>query len=129
MKKIVCSIFMGISAVAAMNGEVIVITTDAQMQEIVMKAEKPVILDVYTPWCGPCKKMVPIIEELEKELGSSYIFAKVNAEQLSSIIEQFKLKGVPAFIFIRNGVVEGKEVGFMNKKQLKEKIEGYFTKE
>lgn len=86
-------------------------------------SNKPVILDIYATWCGPCQQMNPTLEELEKELGDIYKFAKLNVDEAREIsIKDYGVTSVPTFVFIKDGVVKGKETGYMSKEVLHEKI-------
>jgi len=83
----------------------------------------PIVLDVYATWCGPCQQMMPILEELEKELGDKYKFAKLNVDEAREISIEYGVTSVPTFIFIKNNEVKGKETGYLSKETLREKIE------
>ncbi len=97
--------------------------TQENFEKEINQSELPVVLDVYATWCGPCQQMTPIVEELEKELGSKYKFAKLNVDEAREISIQYGVSSVPTFVFIKNGEVKGKETGYMSKEVLKEKIE------
>jgi thioredoxin 1 len=89
----------------------------------VKNATKPVVLDIYASWCGPCHQMNPIIEELEKEFGDRYIFAKLNVDEARDIsIKEYGVTSVPTFVFIKDGIVKGKETGYMSKETFQEKM-------
>lgn len=100
--------------------------TQQNFEQEISNAKQPIILDVYATWCGPCQQMMPIVEELEKELGSKYKFAKLNVDEAREISIRYGVTSVPTFIFIHNNTVKGKETGYMSKEDLQEKIETVF---
>ena len=100
------------------------ITQDNFEQEI-KQSKLPVVLDVYASWCGPCQQMTPIVDELEKEMGTRYKFAKLNVDEARELSIKFGVISVPTFLFLKDGNVKGKETGYMSKETLKEKIEGF----
>ncbi|HXW86489.1 MAG TPA: thioredoxin [Candidatus Bathyarchaeia archaeon] len=102
----------------------IVISQDNVKKEV-MESSKPVIIDVYASWCGPCQQMTPIFQEIEDELSSQYTFAKVNVDQAREVAVQFSVTSVPTFIFVKQGAVKGKETGYMSKQALLDKIKQY----
>lgn len=101
---------------------VIAITQDNHKTEI-EESKKPVIIDVYAPWCGPCQHVMPIVEELEKELSDLYKFAKINVDEARELSIQYGVSSVPTFIFIKDNEIKGKETGYMSKEDLKARIE------
>ena len=101
------------------------ITQDNVVKEI-GESERPVIMEVYATWCGPCQQMTPIFDEIEKELKDKYKFAKLNVDDARDISIQYGVTSVPTFIFIKNGQVVGKETGYIAKEDLKAKIESVF---
>jgi len=104
---------------------VINITEENHKSEI-EEAKKPVILDVYAPWCGPCQHMMPIVDELEKEHGDKYTFAKINVDEARELSIKYGVSSVPTFVFIKNNEIKGKETGYMSKEDLLAKITSYF---
>ncbi len=102
----------------------IVYITRANLQEI-LDSPRPVIIDVYTDWCGPCKTLAPIFKELNDQYGNRYLFAKLNGEDLS-LVRQFQIKGYPTIIFLKNGVEAGRHLGFLNKDKFIQKMHQYF---
>lgn len=99
--------------------------TQENFEKEVLKSDKPVIVDVYASWCGPCQQMMPIVDELEKELTNTHTFAKLNVDEARELSIQYGVSSVPTFIFFKDGKEVGKETGFMSKEVLKEKIDNH----
>lgn len=100
----------------------VIITKENYKQEI-EQASQPVVIDVFATWCGPCQQMLPIFQELEAEHGNKFKFAKLNVDEAREIAIQFGVTSIPTFIFLKGGVMQGKETGYMHKEDLLEKIE------
>jgi thioredoxin 1 len=99
--------------------------TSKNLESEVKKSDKPVVLDIFATWCGPCQQMAPIFEELEKEMGGKYKFAKLNVDEARDVSIEYGVTSVPTFIFIHNGAIKGRETGYMGKDALVEKIKKY----
>lgn len=97
--------------------------TRSNFEQEIEKSDKPIIIDVYATWCGPCQHMTPIFEELANELGDKYKFVKLNVDESREIATEYNVSSVPTFLFIKNGEVKGSEVGYMSKEALKNKAE------
>jgi len=101
---------------------VIPVTKETFEKEVLL-SDKPTVVEVYASWCGPCQLLGPIFEEVEKELRDTYKFTKLNVDDDRDLSIQYGVTSVPTLIFIKNKDVIAKETGFMNKDDLKEKIE------
>lgn len=99
--------------------------TKENVEQEIGKATLPVVLDVYATWCGPCQQMAPIFDELEKEMGDKVKFAKLNVDEARELSIQYGVTSVPTFVFIKNNEIKHKETGYMNKDDLKTKIEEF----
>lgn len=91
---------------------------DAEIKE----SKKPVVIDVFATWCGPCQHMAPFFEELSQEFSEKYTFGKINIDEARDIAVEFGIMSVPTFLFLKNGELVAQEVGYMSKEQLQEKI-------
>ncbi len=96
--------------------------TDENFKQEVEQSSLPVILDIFATWCGPCQQMEPIFAQLEKELSGKYKFAKLNVDQSREIAIKFGVSSVPTFLFLKDGKVVSKEIGYMSKADLQAKI-------
>lgn len=99
------------------------ILTSENFEQEVTKSDIPVVIDVYATWCGPCQQVEPIVEELSKELEGKYKILKLNIDEERDLAIQYNVSSIPTFVFIKNGEVVGKEMGYMSKDDLKAKIE------
>ncbi len=101
---------------------VVAITKQNAEQEI-SQSTIPVVIKVYASWCGPCQQMVPVFDELSKELAGKYKFAQLNVDDARELSIKYGVTSIPTFIFIKKNEVVGKEVGYMGKEELKAVIE------
>jgi len=95
----------------------------ADFDEKVIKSEKTVLVDIYATWCGPCKMIAPLLEEIAEE-HPEYVIAKVNVDEEPELGREFKITSIPALFVIRDGEVTDKVVGYRNKEALLELLEG-----
>ena len=88
----------------------------------IIAQDKPVVLDFWATWCGPCKKIAPLIEELAAEYEGKAIIGKVNVEDEDDLATQFGIRNIPTVLFIKNGNVVDKQVGACPKSELENKL-------
>ena len=93
--------------------------TDDTFNEDVLHAQKPVMVDFYAEWCGPCKMMGPIIEELATELDGEVIVGKINVDEAPNAAGQFGVQSIPTVVVFNKGVEVARSVGFKDKEALK----------
>ena len=105
-----------------MSDLVISVANDTFDQEV-LKASTLVMVDFWATWCGPCKIVAPVVEELAKEYEGKAKFAKVNTDENSELATKFNIRGIPTLIFFKDGEVKDQIVGAVPKAQLKSKID------
>ena len=101
-----------------MSSPHIVHTTDATFSQDVLKSEKPVLLDFWAEWCGPCKMIAPILDEVAKEYCDRVQITKINIDENPQTPPRFGIRGIPTLMLFKNGKVEAQRVGALSKSQL-----------
>lgn len=102
--------------------EEVAVVEDVQVSDTVAVGAKPKVIDLYATWCGPCKMIAPILEELEKEYAGKVVFEKVDIDENRAIAEQYQVEAIPTLIFMKPDGTYEKKVGFMEKDAIKAEI-------
>ena len=97
--------------------------TDANFDELVMKSDKPVLVDFWAEWCGPCRMIGPSIEEMANEYNGRAVVGKVNVDQNPGVSARFGVRNIPTVLYIKNGEIVDKSVGAVPKTQLTSKLD------
>ncbi|HKM32207.1 MAG TPA: thioredoxin [Oscillospiraceae bacterium] len=95
---------------------------NAEFQSTISKSDKPVLVDFWAPWCGPCKMLAPILEEAASEVGSDAVIAKVNIDEESSLAERFGIFSIPTMIVFKDGEEVDRIVGLTSKEKILEHL-------
>ena len=103
------------------------VLTDANFDELVLKSDKPVLVDFFAEWCGPCRAIGPVIEELSKEYDGKVNVGKVNVDHNPQISMNYGITSIPAILFVKNGQVVDKLVGAQPKGNFVKKIEAHLA--
>ena len=96
--------------------------TDSNFESEVINSKMPVVIDIWAPWCGPCRLYTPVIEEVSKEYEGKVKFVKINADDNEKIVTQFNVSSIPTTLLIQNGKLKAMNIGAIPKEGLKKWI-------
>jgi thioredoxin 1 len=88
----------------------------------IIQQEKPVLVDFFAEWCGPCQTMGPILKQVKDDLGEAVAIIKIDVDKNKALATKFQVRGVPTFMLFKNGKQVWKQAGLISKKDLKQKI-------
>ncbi len=91
----------------------------------IIKSDKPILLDFYADWCGPCQALLPTVEKLATKYEDDFVIAKINVDKNPELSRQFKVRSIPALFFIKDGAVQEQIVGGQSAHVLESKIQSY----
>lgn len=93
--------------------------TDSEFDEQVIKSSQPVLVDFWAEWCGPCKAIAPILDEIADEYDGRLTIAKVNVDENIQTPPKYGIRGIPSMLLFKDGIVEARKVGAASKAELK----------
>lgn len=96
--------------------------TDATFEEVVLKSDKPALVDFWAVWCGPCKMVAPVVEGIAKEFEGKATVAKVDVDTNTEVSASFGIRNIPTLLFFKDGKVVDKHVGVATQKVLADKL-------
>jgi thioredoxin 1 len=105
-----------------MAGVGIIEVSDATFEQEVLQSTQPVLVDFWAAWCGPCKAIAPVVDELAVKYSGQLKVAKVNVDQNSATPSRYGVRGIPALLFFKDGKVADQLVGYVPQESIEEKI-------
>ena len=101
--------------------------TDSSFEKEVLQTNVPVLVDFWAPWCGPCRMIAPILDEISKEYGEKVKIAKLNTDENQGAAARYKISAIPTLLFFKNGKVIDQMVGVHSKNEIKKRLDQSLT--
>lgn len=96
-------------------------------EKLVLAADKPVVVDVWAPWCGPCKVQAPIFAEAAQQFADEALFVKLNADDNQELVRQYKVMGIPTMLFFRHGRLVARKTGVQSAPAIAKRLSPLLT--
>ncbi len=100
--------------------------TDQNFDEVVLQSDKPVIVDFWAEWCGPCRMVGPIVEEIGNDYAEQAVVGKLDVDSNPNVTRKYGIRNIPTVLFFKNGEVADKQIGAVPKSNLVNKLESLF---
>jgi len=101
--------------------------TEATFQTQVLGSDKPVLVDFWAPWCGPCKMLAPVVEKIAGQMGDKVGFVKLNTDENPSLAGQYQVSGIPCLILYKGGQAVDRIVGFVTESTIKSMLDKHLA--
>ncbi|MEJ5338964.1 MAG: thioredoxin [Aquificaceae bacterium] len=103
----------------------VIVLTESNWQTEVINSDRPVVVDFWAPWCGPCRIIAPIVEELAMEMGDKVKFGKLNTDENPNIAMRYGIRAIPTIMLFKNGDVVDTRIGVQPKEALRQMINSH----
>lgn len=103
--------------------------TKENYEEIVVNSDKPVLIDFWAPWCGPCQTLGPILEGVDRDMEGLAVIGKVNVDEQPELANKHGIRNIPTMIVLQNGLLVDRKIGIASKQNIKKMILPYTTEE